>query len=56
MQTTAITVPSDRAEYLRDLAKATPETLRILASKCQGKSEEDFKKLETKLKTYQAFI
>lgn len=55
MQTT-ITVPKEKAEALRIIANATPETLRILASKCTGKSESDFKALEAKLKTWQGLI
>lgn len=51
-----ITVPSDKAEHLLQLASATTETLRILASKCKGKTEKDFVALETKLKTFQGFI
>lgn len=56
MKEVSITVPSDKAEHLKQLASATTETLRILASKCKGKTEKDFVALETKLKTFQGFI
>ena len=53
---TSITVPKEKADYLKVIANATPETLRILAEKCKGKSEAEFKAIETKLKNFQAFI
>lgn len=56
MTTTTITVPTDKAESLKLIAAATPETLRILAEKCKGKNEKQFLDLEKKLKSYQLFI
>ncbi len=53
---TTITVPKEKAEHLKLIASATPETLRILAEKCKGKTERDFQALEQKLKNFQAFI
>jgi hypothetical protein len=51
-----ISVPANVAAYLEKIAQATPETLRILAGKCDGKTPAQMQALETKLKTYQAFI
>lgn len=56
MGTKTITVPASVATYLEKIAGATPETLRILAKKCEGKSPVQMAVLEKKLKTYEAFI
>lgn len=53
---TTITVPKEKAEYLKLIANATPETLRILAEKCKGKTDKQFADLEKKLKAYQMWI
>ncbi len=53
---TTINVSPEKAEYLKLIANATPETLRILAEKCKGKNEKQFSDLEKKLKNWQSFI
>lgn len=56
MSQTAITVPTVKAEYLKELSNCTVDTLKILADKAKGKNPEQMKALETKLKAYQVFI
>jgi hypothetical protein len=53
---TTITVPEDKAAYLQALSSLTVDTLKILAGKANGKTPEQLKALESKLKMYQAFI
>jgi hypothetical protein len=51
-----ITVPEEKAEHLQALSNLTLDTLKILSAKAKGKTPEQLKSLESKLKTYQAFI
>ncbi len=56
MSNTTITVSAEKAAYLKELDALTLDTLKILAQKAKGKSPQQLQNLESKLKTYQAFI
>lgn len=54
MATTAITVPQNKADQLKTIGEAlSPETLDIIAKKIKGKTPEEIKSLEVKLKLFQ---
>lgn len=54
MASTAITVPTDKADHLKVIGDAlSVESLKIISGKIKGKTTAEIKDLEVKLKIFQ---